>query len=169
VYSDAEESYLVTSYAVVEAATRKPSPTVTLRKGEEEIEAQIWNSNPGRDLALLVIPRGGLPVLPLAPATTKIGDRTFAVAGIGGLGASVTEGLVADVSADGLQHTAPLSDLYRGSPLIDEEGRVVGVGSRSYSPLNFLVDDVWFAPGPSNMCESTLNCGDSGPAPGSAG
>lgn len=169
VFSDGEESYLVTSFTAVDAAARKPSPTVTLRKGEEVIEAQIWNTNPGRDLALLVIPRGGLPTLPLAPATARMGDRVFAVGGTGGLGASVTEGLIADVSAEGLQHTAPLSDLYRGGPLVDEEGRVVGLASRAYSPLNFFVDDVWFAPGTTNMCESTLACGDSGAAPGSAG
>ena len=101
VTSDAERSYLVTSLSVVKASTRRPGPALTLRKGNERIDATLWTWHEERDLALLIVNKGGLPRVKWAAADQppQFGERIFDVAGVGGAGGSITQGFVADVSA----------------------------------------------------------------------
>ena len=78
-------------------------------------------------------------VAPTSPAPT-LGDRLFAVSGLGSLGGSAVQGVVTDVSADGVEHTAPVGQAYQGGPLVNSDGLVVAISSRSYQPLNFASD-----------------------------
>ena len=57
--SDDAQSLLVTSFGAVAAGTTEPSPTITVRSGEESFEAELYNWDPDHDLALLILPRGG--------------------------------------------------------------------------------------------------------------
>ena len=75
----------------------------------------------------------------------------------------MTQGLVSDVSAAGIQHDAPVGVQFQGGPLITASGDVVGVTSRVYSPLGFRSDSVWFAPTIRLACDKVLRC------PGAAG
>jgi S1-C subfamily serine protease len=169
VFSDSGESFLLTSYSTVQAATRAPAPGVTLRKqGEDDLEATVYTWDPGRDLALLQVSKPNLPALKWASQDTlpKVGDRMFAISGLGATGAAITQGFVADVSGDGLQHDAPIGAQFQGGPLVNSSGEVVGIASRTYSPLGFAPDAVYFAPLIRQACDAVLRCPDGAPAPG---
>jgi S1-C subfamily serine protease len=168
VFSDDQQSFLLTSYATIRAATVQPAPTVTVVKGDDRVDATLIQWEPTKDLALLSIDRARLPALPWASADTQphIGDRLFAISGLGSTGASITQGFVADVSADGLQHDAPIGAQFQGGPLLNSTGEVVAVGSRTFSPLGFAPLDVYFAPPIRASCDTVLRCPDGAPAPG---
>ena len=70
----------------------------------------------------------------------------------------MSQGLVGDVSAVGIQHDAPIGPQQQGSPLVNSNGEVVGVASRAYAPLGFAPDAVWFAPLIKSACEKVLQC-----------
>ena len=160
VASDSEQSLLVTSYATVKAATRQPGPALKVRQGDTEIKAELWTWHEERDLALLVLAKGSVPRLKLASNDPPIntGERLFAISGLGTAGGAVAQGFVADVSAAGIQHDAAIGQAYQGGQLVNSEGEVVAVASRSYAPLGFSTDGVYFAPLVSAACEKVLKC-----------
>lgn len=162
VFSDAEESFLLTSLTTVKAATRQPGPPITVRQGSEEIAARLvsWEDDGANDLALLSIDRGNVERLPWAEGDPiiGIGERVFAVSGLGAGGGAVTQGLVGDVSGVGVQHDAPIGPQFQGSPLLNSAGEVVGIASRAYAPIGFAPDAVWFAPVIQRACEKVLSC-----------
>ncbi|HEY2815172.1 MAG TPA: serine protease [Acidimicrobiales bacterium] len=168
VFSDSQSSFFLTSYTTIQAATQQPAPGVTLRKqGEDDLQATVFTWDPGHDLALLSVTRPNLPALPWADpgANPKIGDRVFAISGLGSTGAAITQGFVADVSTDGLQHDAPVGTQFQGGPLLDSDGNVVAVASRTYSPLGFQPESVFFAPLVRSSCEVVLHCPNGNPQP----
>lgn len=158
VFSDAEQSFLMTSFATISAATRQPGPEVRARQGDEELVAEVVSWEEGRDLALLSIPKGGVERLAWAETTT--GERVFSISGLGGAGGSASQGLVGDVSASGVQHDTPLGMQFRGAPLVNASGEVVAVSSRAYAPLGFATDAVYFAPVIGDACIELLVCPD---------
>ncbi|CAN5145823.1 hypothetical protein BH24ACT1_BH24ACT1_09140 [soil metagenome] len=168
VFSDAERSFLLTSFATVRAATRLPGPEVRVRQGEEELVAELVSWEESRDLALLAIPRGGVERLPWAETST--GERVFSISGLGGAGGSASQGLVGDVSSAGIQHDTPIGTQFQGAPLVNASGEVVAISSRSYAPLGFATDDVFFAPPIGDACIELLVCPeDQGAAEGIGG
>lgn len=162
VFSDAEQTFLLTSLATVRASTREPRPPLRVRQGGEEIDARLvsWEEDGAHDLALLSIARGNLERLPWAEGDPVIGvgERVFAVSGLGAGGGAVSQGLVGDVSGAGIQHDAPIGPQFQGAPLLNSNGEVVGVASRVYAPLGFAPDAVWFAPVIQRACEQVLSC-----------
>ncbi len=171
VFSDADSSWLVTSYTTVAAATHQPARAVTLRKqGQDDVDATVYTWDQSKDLALLQVGKANLPALTWAATDSnpKIGDRVFLVSGLGSTGAAITQGFVADVSGDGIQHDAPVGPQFQGGPIINSNGEVVGVASRSYSPLGFAPDAVFFAPLIRASCDHLVVCPQEG-APSSPG
>ncbi len=159
--SDSNRSYLITSFTVVKAATREPGPTITLTASDREIEATLWQWEESTDMAVLTVDDPDLPVLPWASqelARNPIGTRIYAGGGLGSQGASVSPGLVIDVSAVGLQHTAAVGTAYRGGPVLTGSGEVLGMVSTDYAPLNFEPGNLTFAPNIVAACEGLLDC-----------
>jgi S1-C subfamily serine protease len=160
VSSNATESLLVTSYTTVQAATHAPGPTVFVRQGSTDTQVTVRAWDPQYDLAVLVLPQPGLH--PLAAATPtpapQPGDRIYAVSGLGSAGASITQGAVVDVSASGITEDAAIGPSFQGGPLVDQAGQVIGVASRTYSPLGFATQGVWFAPYVEAACNKVLIC-----------
>jgi S1-C subfamily serine protease len=172
VTADAERSYLVTSLAVVRAATRRPGPGITLRNGDQQVPATLWTWHEERDLALLVVDKGSLPRIKWAQAgqAVEFGERVFVVAGVGGAGGSITQGFVADVSASGIQHDAAATGPFAGGPLLSSKGELLGMATYAYAPLGFTSDRVTFSPPVRSVCEKVLKCPEGGtPDAGSAG
>ena len=169
VASDSEQTFLITSYTTVRAATRQPAPALKVLQGDVEIGAQLWTWQEDRDLALLVLAKGSVPRLTLASDPPKTGERLFAISGLGSAGGSISQGFVADLSAAGIQHDAAIGPAFQGGPLVNSDGAVVAVATRAYSPLGFATDDVYFAPLVSAACEKVLKCPSpdevSGPGP----
>lgn len=170
VFADGSASYLLTSYNTVRAATVQPAPPVALRKVDDELPATLVTWDPARDLALLSVDRPNLPRLEWAEGSSNasIGDRVFVVSGLGTAGGAISQGFVAGVSAEGIQHDTPVGAAYQGGPLLNSNGEVLGVASRAYSPLQFDPQAVFFAVPIRAACESVLRCPD-GTATGAGG
>ena len=162
VASDEDQSFLLTSYNTVRAATRRPGPQVVVRKGDQEIKADLLTWQEDRDLALLSIAKGNIAKLDFAPRDPplKTGERVFAVAGLGGAGVSITQGFVADVSGNGIQHDAAVGPSFQGGPLVNSDGKALGIASRVYAPLGFATDDVYFGIPIRSACDRVLKCPD---------
>jgi S1-C subfamily serine protease len=160
VFADADQSYLLTSYNTVRAATTRPAPAIELRKGDEKLEADLVTWEEARDFALVSVKRGNLPALTWSTADPVVdpGERVFAVSGLGSRGASVTQGQVTDVSGAGIQHDATVGMQFQGGPLVTSNGEVVGIVSRTFAPLGFTPADVWFAPPIRAACDKVLRC-----------
>jgi len=170
VFSDNDQTFLLTSFNTVRAATAEPGPPITLLKGGEEIPAALLTWEEGKDLALLRIDRGGLERLPWASGgSANVGDRVFSVSGLGAAGGAVSQGLIADVSASGIQHDAPVGAAFQGAPLVNGNGEVLGVSSRAYAPLGFAPEAVFFAVPVRDSCGQVLRCPDGDEAVGAGG
>ena len=155
-----EGTALVTSYALVVAATTEPSPGIDLIKGNDRVPAQLWAWDAERDLALVVVDRR-IPLLEFAGdrgQLDSVGARVFALAGVGGSGATASPGVLLDHSQIGLQHTAPIGTLFRGGPLLNGEGKVLGVASDHYQPFGIDPGDVRQAPDVRAICVRILEC-----------
>src|SRR5688572_28751358 len=85
VASDGDQALMVTSYNTVRAATRTPGPPVKIRKGDQELNATLWTWQEDKDLALIIVKKGGLPKLEFAgqDPVLKTGERIFAASGLG--------------------------------------------------------------------------------------
>ena len=163
------KTLLVTSYNAVQAATHQPAPTIYVRKGDTDTPATLWSWQPAKDLALLTINRENVKTVNFATgdAPLKVGDRVYAVSGLGASGGSITAGTVADASSNVVQTDAAVGTSFQGGPLINSQGDVVGVASRSYNPLGFTSDGVYFGVPIQAACDQVLNC--PGGSPPSAG
>ena len=162
VASTDSETIMLTSYDVVKAATVQPGPGIELVKGGERIPVELWDWDAPTDLALLKVDRGGLQVLDWADDAVMekaLGSRVFPVGGLGGAGASLTSGVINDQSSAGLQHTAEVGTAWRGAPIINIDGKVLGVASLAYEPLNFDPGEVHFAPPINVACTTVIACG----------
>ncbi|MFN0091133.1 MAG: serine protease [Acidimicrobiales bacterium] len=161
VASDDASTMLLTSYQLVTASAAKPGPQITLEKGGESLPGVLWNWDPDRDLALVTIEKGGEAPLPWADAgvaAKAVGGRAYAMGAIGGAGATASPGQVIDQSNVGLQHTAAVGAAYRGGPIVNADGQVLGVASLAYRPLGFDPGEIRFAPPASAACEHLLIC-----------
>lgn len=162
VSSNASQSLLLTSYTTVTAATHAPGPQVSVSKGDSgtQTPVTVHSWDPQYDLALLILPKGGLTPITVAPSSPspQPGDRLFAVSGLGSAGASLTQGAVIDVSSTGLQMDAPIGTPFQGGPVINKAGQVVAVGSRNYAPLGFASQGTYFLPFVEAACNKVLSC-----------
>lgn len=167
-FSDNQQSFLITSYTTVRASTAKPAPKITLRKGDETLEATLTSWDPPNDLALLTVQRASMPALKWAATDppTQIGDRVFVESGLGAAGGSISQGFVAGVSAEGIQHDAPVGAAFQGGPLLNSAGEVLGVASRAYAPLGFAPEAVFFGVPIRSSCSQVIRCPDGAAQPG---
>jgi len=166
VATDSHQTLLLTSYTTVKEATKKPGPPggVIVGKGTgpgTSVTVYTWDE--AHDLALIILPVGNQPKLTFAGSNPSVGSRVFALSGLGSQGAAITQGFVADVSSAGIQHDAPTGQAFQGGPLMDSDGNVIGILSRSYAPLNFATDTVWFAVLPKDACSKVLSCPNNTP------
>lgn len=158
--SSASQSLLITSYTTVAAATRSPGPPVYVRQGGTDTQLTVRTWDPQYDLALLVLPRGGLKALTAAPTSPapQPGDRLFAVSGLGTAGASITQGFVVDASTSGLVVDTAIGTSFQGGPVVNQKGQVVAVGSRTYAPLGFTSSGAYYVPYVEAACSKVLSC-----------
>ncbi|HEX2029284.1 MAG TPA: serine protease [Nitriliruptorales bacterium] len=133
------DAFFVTSFAVV-ADPERPQVAVERAQvmlGGNRLTASVHAWDPSRDVALLRVDGLGNVAIPAwrSPDDPLVsGDRLFAV-GLtpGGTLAQVTA-TVAAVDSTAVVIDAALPDVVRGGPLVDAEGRVVGVASTAYRP-----------------------------------
>lgn len=160
VTSNATQSLLLTSYTTIAAATHTPAPPVYVRQGSRDTQVTVRTWDATNDLALIVLPTGHLPALKAAPTfpAPQIGERVYAISGLGSAGASISEGAISDVSASGLADTAPIGSQFQGGPIVNSSGEVLAVASRTFSPLGFTPKTVFYAPYLQAACSKVLSC-----------
>ncbi len=106
--------------------------------------------------------KGNIPVLDWATdkAQSKaLGSDVFPISGTGGAGAALTSGTLIDETAQGFRHTAPIGTDFQGGPIINVDGKVIGVASLTYAPLGYDDGAVHWAPSISAACNRVLTCG----------
>src|SRR5258708_4004031 len=114
--------------------------TVTFTDGRTA-EGRVAGQDLDGDLAVIEVDTGGAPALAWADgATAAIGTPVFALSSPGGRGLRVTFGFVSGVGrafrgprgrrvTGSLEHTAPLLPGSSGGPVLDAEGRLLGVNT----------------------------------------
>ncbi|MBV9413302.1 MAG: trypsin-like peptidase domain-containing protein, partial [Acidimicrobiia bacterium] len=128
VASDSNQTLLLTSFNTVQAATHQPGPQVSVSRNGEDDKVQLWTWEQDKDLALLILQKPNQPRLNWSSDSppVKTGDRVFVVSGLGAAGGSITQGLVADISATGIMSDAQVGPAFQGGPMINSKGDVVG-------------------------------------------
>lgn len=135
------EGYIVTNDHMVEGAE---NITVVLND-QRKIQAKIVGTDTRTDLALIKIDAdSALPHLEWASSETRtrVGDWVLAIGNPFGLGGTVTAGIVsarsrdiqAGVNDEFIQTDAAINHGNSGGPLIDVDGKVVGVNTALLSP-----------------------------------
>src|SRR3954470_21895561 len=132
IYSSA--GYILTNAHVVAGASRV---VVTLPDGRS-LPAGVIGTQPERDLAVLQVGQDGLPVAELYAAPPRVGQLVIAIGNPYGLDFTVTAGVVSALNrslpldrdtklSQLIQTDTPINPGNSGGPLVDVQGRVVGI------------------------------------------
>jgi len=127
-----KEGYIVTNAHLLYQATELNVITYN----QEKIEGQLIGYDISKDLALIKIP-GKYEFLELEDSNRiSLGEKVIAIGNPLGLQFSVTEGIVSGVHRKGIneleayiQTDAALNPGNSGSPLINREGKVIGINN----------------------------------------
>ncbi len=135
-----KDGHIVTNYHVVQGASK----VEVSFSNQDTVKATIVGTDPSTDLALLQVDAPAKALTPLALADSdavQVGDPVVAIGNPFGLDRTVTAGIVSalqrEVRAPNnytidhvIQTDAPINSGNSGGPLIDADGRVIGVNSQ---------------------------------------
>jgi Do/DeqQ family serine protease len=137
---DAAQGYVLTNSHVTENGN---SIEVTTKDGRR-LNARLIGRDPETDIGVLQIPAGGLTAVPMGDSDRlQVGDFVLAVGNPFGLGQTVTSGIVSALGRSGLgiegyedfiQTDASINPGNSGGPLVDLQGRVVGINTAILAP-----------------------------------
>jgi putative serine protease PepD len=133
------DGLIVTNEHVVDGATRVQ---VVVGTSKQPQDATVVGADPSRDLALLKVDGHDLETLSLGDSSSVgVGDATYAIGNPFGLDHTFTTGIVSALNRnlqapDGseisgaIQTDAALNPGNSGGPLLDADGKVIGVNSQ---------------------------------------
>ena len=121
------DARVVTAAHVIEGAT-----TVQLYTADgRDVQATVVRRDRHRDLAVLIAPGLDLPAAPLQSQPPNLGDSVYAAGAPMGDYLQLTAGIVSALPDRGgvayIQTDAPINPGNSGGPLLDVEGRVIGI------------------------------------------
>ena len=158
---DAARGYVLTNAHVVENAS---SIEVTL-KDNRRFNARLIGRDPETDIAVLQIPANNLTAVPMGDSDRlQVGDFVLAIGNPFGLGQTVTSGIVSALGRSGLgiegyedfiQTDASINPGNSGGPLVDLQGRIVGINTAIVAPSGANVG-IGFAV-PINMARQVMD------------
>lgn len=139
-----DKGYIVTNYHVVEGARQI---TITLQD-QSNWPAEVVGLAPERDLAVLKINtnKAKLNALPLGDSSDlRVGRKVLAIGNPFGLDATLTTGVVSALGREiispnqrkitnVIQTDAAINPGNSGGPLLNSEGKLIGVNTMIYSP-----------------------------------
>lgn len=160
VFSDANESYLLTTYSLIATGDGGAVDTVDLFLSSDASTVPVHSFDADRDLAVLIAEGGPLPVLDWRPPDepVKRGDAVYAV-GIAGPGMpAVVPGRVASNRDLAIVPDVPLNEFLAGGPLVDGAGRIVAISSLEYAPFGEVDGTLVYAPPIRLSCEVLVDC-----------
>lgn len=149
---------MLTSFSLVSEATTQPAPALELVKNGEVLPAELWSWDEERDLALLIVDKE-IPIVEInkEPAGL-VGSRVFVVSGAGQRQATASPGVLLDASGDGLQHTVPVGAMFAGGPVVNAEGKTIGIAAPGFQPFGVDPGVVGQSPDVSLICQTILKC-----------
>jgi serine protease Do len=131
-----EDGYILTNNHVVGDVDKM---TVSLQDGRTFTNAKLIGTDPESEVALIKIEGHGFPVLPLGDsAKADIGDWVIAIGNPFGLTETVTVGVISAVGRNNvhiaayenfIQTDAAINPGNSGGPLINLDGRVIGINT----------------------------------------
>jgi S1-C subfamily serine protease len=135
--------HIVTNYHVVSGAQK----VLVSFSGKDQLRATVVGTDPSTDTAVLKIDQHGGALTPLELGNSdavRVGDTVYAIGNPFGYTRTLTSGLVSAVqrritapnslSIDNvIQTDAAINHGNSGGPLLDTQGRVIGVTSQIYS------------------------------------
>ncbi len=135
-----KDGHIVTNYHVVQGASR----VEVSFSNQDTVKATVVGTDPSTDLAVLdvEVPAKALTPLTLANSdAVRVGDPVVAIGNPFGLERTVTAGIVSALQREVrspnnytidhvIQTDAPINSGNSGGPLIDAQGRVIGVNSQ---------------------------------------
>jgi serine protease Do len=134
------DGYILTNNHVIQGATEIK---VSVPGREEQLDAKVIDSDPDNDVAVIKVEGEGLPIAIIADSSqVRRGDIVFAVGAPFGYEQSVSMGIVSALGrrdlgnnqqANYIQTDAAINPGNSGGPLIDADGRVVGINTAIYS------------------------------------
>ena len=130
-----KDGVVVTNLHVVAGAERL---TVEIADGEVFDAIYVLSTDARRDLILLQVPVTNAPVLPVASQTDiRVGESVYVIGNPLGLRGTFSDGLVSAKRVhDGvtyLQITAPISQGSSGGPVMNQDGKVIGVATSFFA------------------------------------
>jgi S1-C subfamily serine protease len=139
-----KEGHVVTNYHVIEGANQA---TVTLDDGSQ-YKAKLVNASSKWDLAVLQIaaPADKLPPIDIGESNNLVvGQTAYAIGNPFGLDQSLASGIISALDREiesrggatipgAIQTTAPINPGNSGGPLLDSDGRLIGVNTAIISP-----------------------------------
>lgn len=144
------DGYIVTNHHVVEENNRTADAFLVKLSDGREYEGKLIGSDPLTDLALIKVDAKDLPIVKMADSQkTKVGDIVFAVGNPMDVGFTVTHGIVSATGRskldlisdprdprsagagfeDFIQTDAAINPGNSGGPLVDAQGRLVGLNT----------------------------------------
>lgn len=176
IQADENSAIIVTNYHVI-ADAKKVS---VFLNDNTELDATVTAFDERTDLAILKVKTDGLPVgkrkLPTLEwgdsHSVKVGDWILAIGNPFGLGSTVTSGIISnrardimlnrggknrvnDYVDDFMQHDAAINMGNSGGPLLNLEGKVVGINTAIFSPSGGNIG-IGFAI-PASVAQDTVN------------
>jgi Do/DeqQ family serine protease len=158
---DAAQGYVLTNSHVTENGN---SIEVTT-KDNRKFKAKLIGRDPETDIAVLQISGSNLTAVPMGDSDRlQVGDFVLAVGNPFGLGQTVTSGIVSALDRSGLgiegyedfiQTDASINPGNSGGPLVDLQGRIVGINTAIVAPSGGNVG-IGFAV-PINMARQVLD------------
>ncbi|HEY8217735.1 MAG TPA: trypsin-like peptidase domain-containing protein [Acidimicrobiia bacterium] len=140
------DGYVVTNNHVAESASKIE---VAFTNGDVEA-AKVVGTDPSTDLAVLKVERSGLPTIELGDSdTAQVGDAVVAIGNALALegGLSVTRGIISGTNrtvdtntgaslVGMLQTDAAINPGNSGGPLLDANGKVIGINTAIANPAS---------------------------------
>jgi len=146
---------LVTDFHVVADTWDHGGRQVGVRQADRTLTGTVAKVDIPDDLALVTIDVE-LPTLERAPTKPAVGDPVTVVGSPLELAGTVTTGVVSAYRDNAVQFSAPISPGNSGGPLVDRDGRVIGVARAK------LVADgaegLGFAVPIDTVCSTVLTC-----------
>ncbi|MGA2930136.1 MAG: trypsin-like peptidase domain-containing protein, partial [Solirubrobacteraceae bacterium] len=145
-----DDGHILTNYHVIEGADPQHGVTVQFEDAISR-SAVVVAQDPDNDLAVLHVDMSGVPpVTPLTPGdstTVRVGDPTLAIGNPFGLDRTLTTGIVSALQRqiqapngfaidNVIQTDAPINPGSSGGPLLDGDGRVIGINSQIETAAN---------------------------------
>ena len=145
-----QDGYVLTNSHVVEGAKE-----IRVTLGDRrELKARLVGADAKTDIAVLKLPKTGLPVLPLAGERVEVAEVVLAIGSPFGLSQTVTQGIVSAVGRanlgiadyeDFIQTDAAINPGNSGGALVNARGELIGIDTAivsqtgGYAGIGFAV------------------------------